>query len=70
MTEALKNIIDSYRSGLLSTTNIRVFEKKLSDEIIKFPSELIANLTFDSSTWNVYFAGEEVSLEQFLNFRV
>ena len=51
MSETLKSIIDSYRSGLLSTTNIQVFEKKLSDETIKFPSELIADLTFDSSTF-------------------
>ena len=51
MSETLKSIIDSYRSGLLSTTNIQVFEKKLSDERIKFPSELIADLTFDSSTF-------------------
>ena len=28
-----------------------MFEKKLSDETIKFPSELIADLTFDSSTF-------------------
>lgn len=51
MSETLKSIIDSYPSGLLSTTNIQVFEKKLSDETIKFPSELIADLTFDSSTF-------------------
>lgn len=51
MSETLKNIIDNYHSGLLSTRNIQVFEKKLSDETIKFPSELIADLTFDSSTF-------------------
>ena len=51
MSETLKNIIYSYRSGLLSTPNIQVFEKKLSDETIKFPSELIADLTFASSTF-------------------
>ena len=51
MSETLKNIIDSYHSGLLSTTNIQVSEKKLSDETIKFPYELIADLTFDSSTF-------------------
>jgi len=51
MSETLKSIIDSYHSGLLSTTNIQVFEKKLSDETIKFPSELMGNLTFDSSTF-------------------
>ena len=32
MSETLKSIINSYRSGLLSTTNIQVFEKKLSDQ--------------------------------------
>jgi uncharacterized protein YjbI with pentapeptide repeats len=51
MSETLKSIIDSYHSGLLSTPNIQVFEKKLSDETIKFPIELIADLTFDSSTF-------------------
>ena len=51
MSETLQNIIDSYRSGLLSTTNIQVFEKKLSNETIKFPSELIVGLTLDSSTF-------------------
>lgn len=44
MSETLKSIIDSYRSGLLSTTNIQVFEKKLSDETIKFPKELMVSL--------------------------
>lgn len=51
MSETLKSIIDSYRSGLLSTPNIQVFEKKLSDETIKFPGKLMADLTFDSSTF-------------------
>ena len=51
MSETLKSIIDSYHSGLLSTPNIQVFEKKLCDETIKFPIELIADLTFDSSTF-------------------
>ena len=51
MSEPLKSIIDSYRSGLLSTTNIQVVERKLSNETIKFPSELITDLTFNSSTF-------------------
>jgi len=51
MSETLKSIIDSYHSGLLSTPNIQVFEKKLSDEIIKFPIKLMADLTFASSTF-------------------
>lgn len=51
MSEILKSVINSYHFGLLSTPNIQVFEKKLSDETIKFPSELIADLTFDSSTF-------------------
>ena len=51
MSETLKRIIDSYSSGLLFIMNIQVFEKKLSDETIKFPSELIVDLTFDSSTF-------------------
>jgi uncharacterized protein YjbI with pentapeptide repeats len=53
MSETLKSIIDSYHSGLLSTPNIQVLEKKLSDEIIKFPIKInrMADLTFDSSTF-------------------
>lgn len=51
MSETLKSIIGSYHSGLLSTPNIQVFEKKLTDEIIKFPIKLMADLTFDSSTF-------------------
>ena len=51
MSETLKSIIDSYRSGLLSTTKIEVFEKKLSDKTIKFPIELITTITFDCSTF-------------------
>nr|QYB19233.1 hypothetical protein [Climaconeis cf. scalaris]QYB19344.1 hypothetical protein [Climaconeis cf. scalaris] len=51
MSETLKSIIASYRFVLLSTPNIQVLEKKLSDEIIKFPSKPMADLTFDSSTF-------------------
>lgn len=51
MCETLQSIIDSYRSGLLSTPNIQVFGKKLSDEKIKFRSGLMADTTLDSSTF-------------------
>lgn len=51
MSETLKSIINSYHSGLLSTPNIQVVEKKLSNEVIKFPSKLIADVTFVSSTF-------------------
>ena len=51
MNETLKNIIDNYCSGLLSTGNIQVFGKNFYSEPIKFPSKLIADLTFDSSTF-------------------
>ena len=63
MSETLKSIIDSYRSGLLSTRNIQVFEKKLSDETIKFPSELMADLTFASST----FKNSDLITMEFIN---
>jgi len=43
--------MDSYHSGLLSTSNIQVSGKIFSDEIINFPVEIIADLTFDSSTF-------------------
>lgn len=51
MGKTLKSIIDSYHSGLLSTPNIQVLDKKLSYETIKFPSKLIADRTFNSSTF-------------------
>jgi uncharacterized protein YjbI with pentapeptide repeats len=51
MSETLKSIINSYHSGLLSTPNIQVLDKKLSDETIKFPSKLIADRIFNSSTF-------------------
>lgn len=51
MNKILKTIIDSYRSGLLSTPNIQVIEKKLSDETIRFPKKLMADLTFNSSAF-------------------
>ena len=51
MNETLKNIIDSYRCGLLSTPNIRVIEKKFSEETIKFPNRRLADLTFCFSTF-------------------
>lgn len=51
MGDTLKSIIQSYHSGLLSTPNIQVLKKKLSDETIEFPSKLMADLTFDSSTF-------------------
>ena len=51
MSDTLKSIIDSYRLGLLFTPNIQVLEKKLSNEIIKFPSERRADPTLDSSTF-------------------
>ena len=51
MSETLKSKIDSYRSGLLSTPNIQVFEKKFSDETIKFPSELSTDSVLVYSTF-------------------
>ena len=51
MGEKLKNIINNYRSGLLSTPNIQIIERKFSEETIEFPNELLADLTFASSTF-------------------
>ena len=36
MSETLKSIINRYHSGLLSTPNIQVFERKFSDETSSF----------------------------------
>ena len=46
--KTLKNIIHNYHCGLLSTPNIQVFDKKLSDEIIKFPNQ---QMVLDSSAF-------------------
>jgi len=51
MIETLKNIIDSSYFDLLFTPNIKVIEKKLSNEVIKFPNKFIADRIFDSSTF-------------------
>ena len=51
MRETLKSIIQSYRFGILSTPNIQFFEKKLYDEVIEFPDELMADTTFYYSTF-------------------
>jgi uncharacterized protein YjbI with pentapeptide repeats len=49
MSEKLKDIMDSYRSGMLSTPNMQVVEKKFSDERIEFPAKLMVDVTFASS---------------------
>lgn len=51
MNETLKSILDNYTCGLLSTNNIQVFKKNLSNETIKFLRKLIVDLTFNSSTF-------------------
>jgi uncharacterized protein YjbI with pentapeptide repeats len=51
MTETLKDIMDSYRSGMLSTPNIQVIEKKLFDETIEFPVKVMVDLTFSWSSF-------------------
>ena len=63
MSETLKSIMDSYRSGLLSTPNIQVLEKRLSNETIKFPEKLMANTTFYFST----FKNSSLVKMQFIN---
>jgi len=63
MSETLKNIIDSYHSGLLSTPNIQVIEKKLSDERIEFPTGQVLNHTFSRST----FKNSELINMKFIN---
>ena len=53
MSETLKSIIKRYCSGHLLIRNIQVFEKNLSGEIIKFPNKVMADLTFNSSTFKI-----------------
>lgn len=51
MHTTLQNLIDSYRSGLLSTPNIQVIDKKLSDETIQFPKGLFVDSSLSVSTF-------------------
>ena len=46
MIETLKTIVENYNAGLVLTPNIQVLEKKLANETIYFPSELIDEFTF------------------------
>ena len=46
MAETLKNLIESYQKGNLSTPNIQVIDKIFSDEIINLPDDVLLDLTF------------------------
>lgn len=48
MNDKLKTIIDNYRSGLLSTPNIQVLGKRLSDETIEFDPKFRSAFYFSS----------------------
>ena len=46
MAETLKNLIESYQKGKLSTPNMQVIDKIFSDEIINLPDDVLLDLTF------------------------
>ena len=46
MAETLKNLIESYQKGKLSTPNMQVIDKIFSDEIINLPDGVLLDLTF------------------------
>jgi uncharacterized protein YjbI with pentapeptide repeats len=46
MTETLKNLIECYQRGKLSTPNIQVIDKIFSDEMINLPDDVLLDLTF------------------------
>jgi len=46
MAETLKNLIESYQKGELSTPNMQVIDKIFSDEIINLPDDVLLDLTF------------------------
>lgn len=56
----LKNLIVSYQKGELSTPNIQVIGKKLSDETIEFPDSLMADLT---CSWSTFKRSDLVNME-------
>ena len=46
MTKTLKNLIECYQKGELSTPNIQVIDKIFSDEMINLPDDVLLDLTF------------------------
>jgi len=76
MTETLRSIMDRYRSGLLSTPNIQVSEKKLSDERISFPNELMVESPLYFSTFrnsdlvNMEFTNVDFASSYFKNCQI
>lgn len=46
MAEKLKNLIESYQKGKLSTPNMQVIDKIFSDEIINLLDDVLLDLTF------------------------
>ena len=73
MSNILNKIITDYRSGFLSTPNIQILDKTLSDEIIKFPSKLmvdtvLAEATFKNSRLiNMQFINVDLEFSYFEN---
>jgi len=62
MSETLQSIIDNYRSGLLSTPNLQVIEKKFLDERIELHNGR-GNTTFSMSS----FKNSELINMKFIN---
>jgi hypothetical protein len=46
MTKTLKNLMECYQKGKLSTLNIQVIDKIFSDEMINLPDDVLLDLTF------------------------
>jgi len=46
MTKILKNLIQCYQKGKLSTPNIQVINKIFSDEMINLPDDVLLDSTF------------------------
>lgn len=73
MSNILNKIMTDYRSGFLSTPNIQILDKTLSDEIIKFPSKLMVDTVFAEATFknsrliNMQFINVDLEFSYFEN---
>lgn len=62
-TKTLKNLIESYQKGELSTPNMQIIDKIFSDEIINLPDDRLLDLTFSRA----FFERSRLTKTKFYN---
>ena len=70
MTKTLKNLIESYQKGELSTPNIQVIDKIFSDEMINLPDDVLLDLTFSRAFFEKSRLNEDKILQWKLWFKL